>query len=94
MSGSPTPECARFRVTGRVQGVFFRDSTRATAQRLGITGWVRNLPDGAVEVLACGEPAALDGLEEWLWRGPDQARVEDVARRPADDPPPPAFSVR
>jgi len=52
----------RCRVSGRVQGVFYRASTRAQAQVLGVTGYARNLPDGSVEVLACGERAAVDSL--------------------------------
>jgi acylphosphatase len=52
-------QCLRFFVSGRVQGVWFRASTREQARRHGITGHARNLPDGRVEVLACGRPAAL-----------------------------------
>jgi acylphosphatase len=65
-------------VSGRVQGVFFRASTRAQAQSLGVTGYARNLPDGRVEVLACGDPAAVDSLCRWLWQGPPAASVSDV----------------
>lgn len=72
--------CARFLVRGRVQGVFFRASTRAEARRLNIAGHAINLPDGAVEVLACGDAPALAELERWLYRGPPAARVESVAR--------------
>lgn len=70
--------CRHFRVSGRVQGVFFRAATEAAARRLGLTGWVRNLPDGSVELLACGEEAKLKELEQWLWQGPPRARVEQV----------------
>jgi len=70
--------CRRFRVSGRVQGVFFRATTRDTARRLGLTGWVRNRPEGDVELVACGDEAALKQLEEWLWRGPPHARVDGV----------------
>lgn len=76
---------ARFLVSGRVQGVFFRASTRVEAERLGLRGHARNLPDGRVEVLAAGEEAALDALERWLWQGPPQARVEAVKREPFED---------
>jgi acylphosphatase len=69
----------RYRVTGKVQGVFFRHSARLEAERLGIRGAARNLPDGSVEVLAAGDAAALDALREWLRRGPPLARVEEVA---------------
>lgn len=70
--------CKRFVVIGRVQGVFYRGSTRDAARRLGLSGWVRNCVDGSVELVACGAPSALDELEAWLWRGPSQARVEAV----------------
>ena len=65
-------------VTGRVQGVWFRDSTQRQAQALGITGHAINLDDGSVEVLACGPAFALDALREWLWQGPPMAQVSDV----------------
>lgn len=71
-------ECYRCIVTGRVQGVFFRAATQRQAQQLGVTGHARNLADGSVEVLACGEPAAVQRLREWLWQGPPQARVDGV----------------
>ena len=70
--------CLRCRVEGLVQGVFFRASTRARAQQLGVTGWAKNLPDGSVEVLACGAEAAVTQLCEWLWEGPPQSRVTAV----------------
>jgi acylphosphatase len=65
-------------VEGRVQGVWFRDSTRRQAQRLGISGSAVNLPDGRVEVIARGTPQQLSELETWLWQGPPQARVGTV----------------
>lgn len=70
--------CVRCVVSGRVQGVWFRAATREQAQRLGIRGHAVNLPDGRVEVLACGEAAAVERLRAWLWEGPDQARVSAV----------------
>lgn len=70
--------CRRFNVTGRVQGVFFRESTRRTAQSLGLTGHARNLADGSVEVLACGSVESLEKLAEWLREGPRLASVERV----------------
>ena len=69
----------RFIVSGRVQGVFFRDSARQVATELKITGHAINRRDGSVEVLACGEPEALDQLAQWLKRGPPLAAVTDVA---------------
>lgn len=65
-------------MSGRVQGVFYRASTRERAQQLGCRGYARNLPDGRVEVLAVGEPAAVTALIEWLWHGPPAAHVADV----------------
>lgn len=73
--------CRHFLVSGQVQGVFFRASTQDAANNLGLTGWVRNLPDGRVEVVACGEKAALKRLEQWLWQGPSRARVLRVEAR-------------
>jgi acylphosphatase len=75
--------CFRYRVSGRVQGVYFRATTRERALGLGLRGWVRNRPDGSVEVLACGEEAKLAELETWLRRGPAHARVVSVDREPA-----------
>ena len=69
---------SRFYVSGRVQGVFFRVSTRDRAQSLGLTGEVGNLPDGRVAVTACGSQSALESLQEWLWEGPPQAVVSNV----------------
>jgi len=66
-------------VSGRVQGVFFRASTRAEAGRLGVQGWVRNEPDGTVRLLACGDSDAVDQLCGWLNTGPAYARVTDVS---------------
>jgi acylphosphatase len=68
----------RFLVSGRVQGVGFRWHTVRAASALGLTGWVRNLPDGGVEVLAEGSPEALKALEAELRRGPLGAAVHDV----------------
>jgi acylphosphatase len=65
-------------VSGRVQGVFYRASTRQRAELLGITGYARNLADGRVEVLACGEPGAVAALCEWLREGPPAASVTGV----------------
>ncbi len=70
--------CRRCWVSGRVQGVFFRYSTRVRAEELGVRGYAINLPDGRVEVLACGEPAAVEALCAWLWQGPPAAEVTDV----------------
>lgn len=71
-------DCIRCRISGLVQGVFFRASARNKALELGISGWVRNLPDGSVEVLSCGDDAALEAMQAWLRRGPPMAEVTDV----------------
>ncbi len=65
-------------ISGRVQGVYYRESTRQEAQRLGVTGWVRNLADGRVECHLEGSVEALAQLERWLWQGPAAARVTGV----------------
>lgn len=70
---------ARIVVTGIVQGVAYRASACAEAERLGLAGWVRNLPDGRVEALAEGPRARVESLVAWCWRGPPLARVSDVA---------------
>lgn len=77
--------CERFIVSGRVQGVGFRYATLQEARRLGVTGWVRNLPDGQVEVLAQADAPALERFATWLRRGPPGARVTDLERLPAPD---------
>ena len=69
----------RFTVKGRVQGVFFRESTRRVAEGLGITGHAINLSNGDVEVLACGDESALDQLAEYLESGPTMACVTSVS---------------
>ena len=66
------------RVSGKVQGVFFRASTREEAQRLGLCGWVRNETDGSVRIEAEGDEPVLEQLVAWCQHGPDQARVADV----------------
>jgi len=71
---------ARFIISGKVQGVFYRGSARELALRLNVTGYAKNLPDGCVEVLASGSVEALDVLQRWLQQGPAAARVEAVQR--------------
>ncbi|MGD9020649.1 MAG: acylphosphatase [Lysobacterales bacterium] len=73
-------KCRKFRVEGRVQGVWFRETTRQQADLLGLNGYAINRPDGSVEVLACGEPESLDALADWLWDGPPMARVTRVTQ--------------
>ena len=71
-------------VSGRVQGVYFRASAREKAESLGVRGYARNLPDGRVEVLAVGQPGAVEALLEWLWRGPPAAQVANVEVQSVD----------
>lgn len=89
-----TNECYRFLVSGRVQGVYFRQSTAEQARQLGLSGWVRNLPDGRVEGLASGSKDALEALKVWLHRGPSVARVDDLQWLPEEALPEPGFEVR
>ncbi len=85
----------RFLITGTVQGVWFRASTREEALRLDLRGYARNLADGRVEVLAVGQDDAIEQLANWLQEGPPLARVDTVERRDADPPvvPSPGFDV-
>jgi len=85
--------CVRFLVSGRVQGVFFRASTREEALRLGLTGHAKNLPDGSVEVVACGDDAALAELQRWLQLGPPLAQVSRVERSTTDIAVPERFRI-
>lgn len=74
----PEKICVRLFISGIVQGVFFRENTRQIAQELGITGWVKNLPDGRVEIVAEGEKEKIQDLIEWAKVGPQFAKVEKV----------------
>ena len=81
-------ERAHVRVTGRVQGVFFRDTARRQAERLGLVGWVRNSPDGAVEAVFEGPQEGVREMVGWCEQGPPEAAVENVAadyEAPRDD---------
>lgn len=82
-----------FTIRGRVQGVFFRASTRSVAESLGITGHAINLSNGDVEVLACGDRDALDQLAQWLEEGPPHARVDDVTVLDVNPEPQAGFST-
>ena len=68
----------RLRIHGRVQGVWFRESLRQEAARLGIGGWVRNRLDGTVEALVQGDVAAIDTITAWARQGPRDAHVREV----------------
>ena len=70
---------AEVKIQGRVQGVFYRQSTKETALRLGLTGWAKNCPDGSVEAIFEGEREAVDAALEWCRQGPAAAHVTGVA---------------
>lgn len=76
---------ARFRIVGRVQGVYFRASTREQAEHLGLRGHAINLRDGSVEVIAAGSAEAVEALAAWLAHGPPMARVQRVEREAVDN---------
>ncbi len=75
---NPPDKKLRLLIHGRVQGVFFRQSMSREAQRLGVSGWVRNRSDGTVEAAVHGSTAAVDGLVDWARHGPELARVTKV----------------
>jgi acylphosphatase len=76
--------CRRSFVSGRVQGVFYRATCVRQAESLGLRGFARNLPDGRVEVLACGEAAAVERFIAWLWEGSPASKVTGVETSDAD----------
>jgi len=85
-----------YTISGRVQGVWFRDSTRREALKLGITGYAKNLANGDVEVLAEGDELALNRLGQWLHEGSPMAKVSSVRERsvePADSSPLAGFTI-
>lgn len=79
--------CKHYHVFGRVQGVWYRGSTRDQARQLGLSGWVRNREDGSVEAVACGTPETLERFRAWLQEGPSAARVERVEEKDAPQGP-------
>jgi len=81
-------------VSGRVQGVFFRVDTQREAQSLGLVGWVRNLPDGRVEIVAQGDAEAVRALVEWSHLGPVRAEVASVDINWEETDPIDGFSIR
>jgi acylphosphatase len=86
--------CRRFLVSGRVQGVAYRAWTHGQAKRLQLTGWVKNLADGCVEVVACGEPEAIEMLRAKLCEGPPAARVTAVEEQLAEASGACGFAIR
>ena len=86
--------CRHYIVAGRVQGVFYRASACEVAKRLGLSGWVRNRPDGDVEAIACGDVDSLTQFAAWLRRGPAEAEVSAVTSDECEAPGCTDFSVR
>lgn len=70
--------CVQAFVSGKVQGVWYRQSTKEEALNRGVTGWAKNLNDGRVEVMLCGDATAVAEVQAWLHEGPDLARVDKV----------------
>ncbi len=85
--------CVRCIVSGRVQGVWFRETTRQKAVALGLKGRAVNLPNGDVEVIACGSEDDLQQLQEWLWQGPSMSRVVSVKCEALEQMPPGSFTT-
>ncbi len=81
-------------VTGLVQGVFFRDTCRREAIRRGVSGWVRNRPDGSVEAVFEGPPAEVAAMVEWAAEGTPQSAVDDVRENPEPPEGLEGFAVR
>ena len=92
--GSPVTVRKRIKVSGRVQGVWFRGSTQQRASGLGVSGWARNCADGSVEVVAAGSAGALAEFARWLAHGPPHARVDAVTSAECELVPGPGFEVR
>jgi acylphosphatase len=76
--------CRRSWVSGKVQGVFYRATCVRKATSMGLRGFARNLADGRVEVLACGDAEAVEAFVAWLWEGSPASRVTAVVTEPAD----------
>ena len=85
--------CRRCIVHGRVQGVWFRDTTRRKAEQLGLNGHAINLPDGTVEVVVHGNGDAVTALCEWLWRGSPHSRVTQVDCQACEPSGHPGFEI-
>lgn len=86
--------CIRCVVSGRVQGVWFRSGAREKALALGLNGHARNLDDGRVEVLACGDESELEALQAWLWMGTPLSRVTEVNCEAVTSDVPPDFVTK
>ena len=90
----PAEARVRVVVSGRVQGVFFRDETRRRARSLGVAGWVANRPDGSVEAVFDGRRDAVESMVEWCRRGPSGAHVDEVQAAWEDPRGEAGFAVR
>lgn len=86
MSGGATDTAVRVRISGRVQGVWYRGWAVDTARDLGVQGWVRNRRDGTVEALLAGSPEAVRRMVEACWQGPPAAQVAEVVEQGAEIP--------
>ena len=84
----------RLLISGRVQGVFFRAWTETNARALGLTGWVRNLASGEVEIQAQGSAEAIEALVSRCWAGPPRAEVANIIVEDSEEEPATAFTVR
>jgi acylphosphatase len=78
------PKHVNLKIIGKVQGVFFRASAKEVAEKLGITGFTKNDPDGTVYIEVEGEEKALDKFISWCKKGPEFAKVEDVLQTPSE----------
>lgn len=85
--------CKKCYVSGMVQGVFFRDTTRKQANLLGINGHAYNLADGRVEVFMCGTHEQLQVMEDWLWEGSSGSSVTDVKCHTINSATPQRFTI-
>ena len=88
------PDCCRYIITGKVQGVFFRASTQQQAMALGLSGYAQNLANGSVEVVVCGEQKALEQMQHWLKIGPKMASVDAVKQLDCVAAQYPGFEIR
>jgi acylphosphatase len=79
-----SPTTLHLTIHGHVHGVFYRDSMQREAERLAITGWVRNCGNGTVEAIVQGETSAVETIVQWARRGPEHAQVEHVGINPGD----------
>lgn len=87
----PNMVCQRCFISGRVQGVFYRATATRKAKELNITGHAKNLSDGRVEILACGDKESVAAFCDWLWQGSDTAQVDDVKCEMINQPVPDTF---